>query len=395
MTATGWDRVVGQDAAVALLRSAATRPVHSYLLVGPRGSGVDDAARCFAAALIAGGDRRHGRRAPDETPLAASTRGDDDLRSWDLVLRGEHPDVVEIDPATNQIVVGDADRFVREAHASPIEGERKVVLLLGADRLNDVAANRLLKTIEEPPTRTHLVLVAERAERMLATIRSRCQRVDFAYLGESDVRQAIERMTTKEGDASGDPARIDLVARLAGGRVDRARELAGPLGTVRDAFLAAAESLDGTGAAVERAGQRVIDAVAEALAALEERQAEEVGALDAELAAAGYPSRVAQSRRRVLTDRQKRELRRARTDAWIEGITAVETLYRDTLAGADAPALNLDRRPPPVHPRAAGDALDACRRAREGLIEYNANETITLQRLLLHLPAAATVSRGP
>jgi DNA polymerase-3 subunit delta' len=372
MTATGWDRVVGQDAAVALLRSAATRPVHSYLLVGPRGSGVDDAARCFAAALIAGGD----------------------LRSWDLVLRGEHPDVVEIDPATNQIVVGDADRFVREAHASPIEGERKVVLLLGADRLNDVAANRLLKTIEEPPTRTHLVLVAERAERMLATIRSRCQRVDFAYLGESDVRQAIERMTTKERDA-GDPARIDLVARLAGGRVDRARELAGPLGPVRDAFLGAAESLDGTGAAVERAGQRVIDAVAEALAALEERQAEEVGALDAELAAAGYPSRVAQSRRRVLTERQKRELRRARTDAWIEGITAVETLYRDTLAGADAPALNLDRRPPPVHPRAAGDALDACRRAREGLIEYNANETITLQRLLLHLPAAATVSRGP
>lgn len=377
MTVTRWERVVGQDAAVALLQSAAARPVHAYLLVGPRGSGVEEAARCFAASLVAG----------------------DDERGWDLVLRGEHPDVVEIDPATTQIVVGDADRFVRESHASPIEGERKVVMLLGADRLNDVAANRLLKTIEEPPARTLLVLVAERAERLLPTIRSRCQRVDFAYLGEADVREAVARAGI-EG-AAADPARLDLVARLAGGRVDRARELAGPLGGVRDASLSAAESLDGTGGAVDRGSQLVADAVANALAALEERQADDVGALDAELEAAGYPSRVAQSRRRALLDRQKRELRRARTDAWIEGITAIETLYRDVLAGAGAPSLNLDREPPAVHPRAASDALDACRRAREGLIEYNANETLTLQRLLLHLPAAAVslpegvISRRP
>ncbi len=195
------------------LKGAIGRPVHAYLLVGPRGSGVDEAARCFAASLIA---------------------RDHDERSWDLVLRGEHPDVVEIDPATTQIVVGDADRFVREAHASPIEGERKVVVLFGADRLNDVAANRLLKTIEEPPARTHVVLVAERAERLLPTIRSRCQRVDFAYLAEPAVQEAVTR-SLSEGDTT--PDRIELVARLAGGRVDRARLLAGALGPVRDAFL--------------------------------------------------------------------------------------------------------------------------------------------------------------
>ena len=117
VSAVGWDRVVGQDAAVELLRSAAARPVHAYLLVGPRGSGVEEAARCFAASLVASGD--------------------DDERAWELALRGEHPDVVEIDPSTNQIVKDDADRFVREVHASPIEGERKVVMLLGAERLND------------------------------------------------------------------------------------------------------------------------------------------------------------------------------------------------------------------------------------------------------------------
>ncbi len=126
-----------------------------------------------------------------------------------------------------------------------------------------------------------------------------------------------------------------------------------------------------------------------ALQALEERQGEEVAALDVELEAAGYPSRVAQARRRLVTERQRRELRRARTDAWIEGITAIETLYRDVLAGGDAPRLNLDRRAPRVHPCAAVTALDACRRARDGLIEFNANETLTMQRLLLHLPSAA------
>jgi DNA polymerase-3 subunit delta' len=387
VTSVGWGRVVGQDGAVAALRSAAARPVHAYLLVGPRGSGVDEAARCFAASLIAG-DLDGDEAASDE----------ERARAWDLVVRGEHPDVVEIDPATTQIVKDDSDRFVRETHASPIEGDRKVVMLLGADRLNDVAANRLLKTIEEPPARSIVVLVAERAERLLPTIRSRCQRVDFAYLREEDVRAALtsrgaDPTSGASADVTADAARVDLVARLSGGRVDRARELAGRLGPVRDAFLAAVESLDGTGGAAERGAQRVVDAIAEALTELEADQAAALARLDEELAAAGYPSRVAQARRRVLSERQKRELRRARTDAWIEGITAIETLYRDVVAGPDAPRLNLDRDPPGVNPGAAVEALDACRRARAGLIEYNANETLMIERLLLHLPPAALAGR--
>jgi DNA polymerase-3 subunit delta' len=356
MTATRWDRVVGQDQAVALLQHAATRPVHSYLLVGPRGSGVEEAARCFAAALV----------------------GDDDERSWDLVLRGEHPDVVEIDPSTTQIVKDDADRFVRECHASPVEGDRKVVMLLGAERLNDIAANRLLKTIEEPPARAHLVLVAERAEALLPTIRSRCQRVDFAYLPEASVLAAVVEQAGEERGA--------LVARLAGGRVDRARNLAGPIGGVRDATLLAASKLDGTGASIARSAGTIDLAVKRALEEVELQQAEDVAALEAELEAAGYPARVAQSRRRIVTERHKRELRRARTDAWIEAITALETWLRDALAGGDVPRLNIDREPASVHARAAVEALDACRKARNDLVEFNANESLTMERLLLHVP---------
>ena len=150
-----WSRVIGQDRAVALLQRAAARPAHAYLLVGSRGSGVEDAARCFAAAVVA----------PD---------GDD--RAVDLALRGAHPDVVEIDPATNQIRVEDAQQIIDEAYRSPIEGARKVIILYDAERLrfNDRAANKLLKTLEEPPPTALIVLVTAGPDQLLPTIRSRC-----------------------------------------------------------------------------------------------------------------------------------------------------------------------------------------------------------------------------
>ena len=360
-SAAGWERVLGQERAVEALQRAASRPVHAYLLVGPRGSGVEDAARAFAATLVAPDDRRVG----------------------DLVGRGEHPDVVEIDPTGNQVVIADAQALVHEAHASPIECEKKVLILSGADRLNDTAANALLKTLEEPPTRTTIVLLAERVDRLPATIRSRCQRVDFAPLAESTVRDGL-------GDPSLRPlpeARIDLIARLAGGRMDRALALADRLGPVRDAFVDAAETLDGTGAAVERAAVMLVDVVARSVNDLEERHQADLERVEAEVAAAGYPSRVVAARRRAVADRQKREHRRARTDAWLEGYTAIESLFRDALAGPTAPRRNLDRPPRVVDPRAAVSALDACRRARHGLVEFNANEMLTVERLLLHLPA--------
>ena len=369
MTASGWDRVLGQDRAVALLQRAADRPVHAYVLVGPRGSGVEDAARCFAATLIA----------------------PDDARVWELALRGEHPDVVEFEPTGNEIVLPEARELIREAHASPIELEHKVVVLFGADRLREEAANALLKTLEEPPPRATVILVAERADRLLATIRSRCQRVDLEPLDEATVRAAIA--ASVEGALPAD--RVALVARLAGGRLDRARLLAGRLGPLRDAFLDAVDSLDGTGAAVERAAEMLVDVVAETVKELEARHAEELERLDSDLEAAGYPSRVVGARRKVLLARQKREHRRARSDAWIEGFTAIESIYRDALAGPDARALNLDRTAPMVHARGAVAALDACRTARAGLIEFNANETLNLERLLLHLPAAGGGGRPP
>ena len=188
-----WEQVIGQDRAVAMLQRAAQRPVHAYLLVGPRGSGIETAARCFAALLIgADGDER--------------------------VLRGRHPDVVEFRPVATMYSV---ERDVRDAilpavHASPVETERKCVVLLEADRLNPESSNTLLKSIEEPPPRTIIILVAESAAELLDTIRSRTQQIDFGALEHG---RAARRARTARGARS---TALGSASSLAGGRLDRA-----------------------------------------------------------------------------------------------------------------------------------------------------------------------------
>ena len=357
-----WARIVGQDRAVAQLQRAADRPVHAYLLVGPRGSGIEEAARCFAAAVVA----------PDGNE-----------RAWDLATRGVHPDVVEVDPPATQIRIEDAQTIVDEVSRSPIEGERKVILLFDAERLrlNEAAANKLLKTLEEPPPRAMIVLVTAGADQLLPTIRSRCQRVDFAFLNADAVATALR------GDGVA-PERAALFARLSGGRLDRARALDGRIGPVRDAFVAVAGGVDGTGGAVARQVELVQAALQEVLSELEVAQATEAEELTAELEAAGYPERTQRAQLRRLEERHKRAHRRARTDALLEGITALETVYRDAMAGPGVEPLNLDHEPLVMSPRAAAGALDACRAARQAIAEFNPNETLLVERLLLHLPPA-------
>ena len=352
-----WEQVVGQDRAVAMLQRAAQRPVHAYLLVGPRGSGIETAARCFAALLIgADGDER--------------------------VLRGRHPDVVEFRPVATMYSV---ERDVRDAilpavHASPVETERKCVVLLEADRLNPESSNTLLKSIEEPPPRTIIILVAESAAELLDTIRSRCQQIDFGALGTDMLLTELDRRAVPE-------ARARLAAALAGGRLDRAVALSGPLAGLRDAFVDVPARVDGTGATTLALATGLSEVVKDTLAGLEGDQGTELEELEAEIERRQYAPRTATAMRKRVTDRQKREGRRARVDAVLEGITAIESVYRDALAEGVAP-LNRDRDRITVSPVAAAAALDACREARDAF-EFNPSEGLLLERLVFHLPAVA------
>ena len=186
------------------------------------------------------------------------------------------------------------------------------------------------------------------------------------------------------------PERADLVARLAGGRLDRARALDGRLaGRARRVRRPPPAHSTDRGARSRPTSPAVQAAMQDAMAELDAAQAEEDGEPHRSSSSKpGYPDRVARAQLRRLGDQQKRAHRHARTELLLEGITALETVYRDALAGPGAPALNVDRPMLVVDARAAAAALDACRAARQVLIEHNPNETLLLERLLLHLPAA-------
>ena len=358
-----WTGLVGQERAIEALEHAAARPGHAYLLVGPAGSGVEVAARSFAAELIA----------PD---------GDERVRG--LVLRGLHPDVVEFEPGGFSYLVDKdvRERILPEASRAPIESDRKVLVLFEAERLKgnqNESANAMLKTLEEPPPRTVVLLVTGAPDDLIPTVRSRCQRIDLDPVPFA----ALEAALVGEG-CSVEMAR--LAGRLGGGNLARARDLAGPLAQLRSAFASAPARVDGTGATVARIVDELDAVLDDAAASVARRHTEELAEFDADMERHGYSDRDALRLRRRLEDRQRREVRRARIDLLTEGVTAIESVYRDALA-APAPALNSDLEPLVVSPRAVGPALDACREAREAFL-INEKGVVRLQYLLLSLPAA-------
>jgi len=356
--------VVGQDRAIETLRRTSERPSHAYLLVGPRGSGVEDAARDFAALLIGAGD---------------------DERSVRLVQRGVHPDVVEFAPGGPSYRVKEdvRDAILPEAARAPIEAERRVLILFEAERLRgnqNESANAMLKTIEEPPPRTIVLLVTAAPDDLLPTIRSRCQRVDFDPVADDVLQAALEREGVDPETAAG-------AAALGGGQLARARALAGPLAPLRAAFAGAAARVDGTGAMAFALAEELGAAVDQAADTVTARHDAELTEFAAEMERLGYEERDAQRLRRRIEERQRREVRRTRIDLLLEGVTALETVYRDAL-GEGAPALNRDRPRLVVSPRAAAAALDACREAREAFL-INEKGLVRLTHLLLALPPAA------
>src|SRR5213080_4438994 len=226
-----WDGVIGQEQALSRLRRAVERPSHAYLLAGPRGSGVLEAARCFAAALVC----------PDGGCGSCNACG--------RARSARHPDVIEVEPAGTFVVVDQVEEMMKEAFTSPFEAERKVIIVTEADRMNEPAANKLLKTLEEPPARTHFLLLSEAPDELLPTVRSRCQRIDFAALSDADVVAALVA-------AGVEPQAAAAAARRGAGRRDRGRAGGGVaeggggagvgLAALRAAALEVAASLDGS-----------------------------------------------------------------------------------------------------------------------------------------------------
>ena len=347
MTTTVWDGVVGQPTAVGLLRRAAEQPVHAYLFVGPAGSTKKEAARAFAARLLTGGD-------------------DPTSRDAELVMRGEHPDVREIERVGARISFPQAREIARLASLAPAESDRKVMILDEFHLLNPDGAALLLKTIEEPPASTTFLILADNIPHDLITISSRCARIDFRVITDGDVAASLV--------ADGyDPDAAAVAAKSAAGNLDRARVLAADPALVerRHAFAAVPRELDGNGATVMRLVDELLALIESAAGPLSDRHTAEVAEVDERIERYGERG----SGKKALEERHKREQRRHRTDELRSGLTVMAGTYRDALVAGNV-----------RHPDEIADAVDRLHRAMEAF-ERNPNEPLLLQSLLWSLPS--------
>jgi DNA polymerase-3 subunit delta' len=227
------------------------------------------------------------------------------------------------------------------------------------------ATPALLKTLEEPPASTVFVLLADAVAPEIATIASRCARVDLPPLPAATIEAAL----TGEGVPA---ERAAAVAPAALGDLERARVLANDDDLARRQRLwrTLPSALDGRGATVASAVDELLEHIEEAAAPLRSRQAAEAAALEERLAALGVRGG---GGRKALAEQHKRGLRRHRATELRFGLATLAAAYRDHVA-AD-----------PQDPGPAVGAVDAITEAAEGLVR-NPNETLLLQALVLRLP---------
>jgi DNA polymerase-3 subunit delta' len=275
------------------------------------------------------------------------------------VLAGVHPDVVMVERTGAAILVDEAREIARLAARSPVEGDRKVLVMTDF-HLVDRAAPALLKTIEEPSPSAVFVILADHVPPELVTIASRCVVIDFGAVPDDEVA----RLLVADGVA---PDNAQRVASASNGNISRARLLASDAGFAgrQELWAGVPDRLDGHGATVAVLAADLVASVDGVLEPLRERQAAEVAQLDEQAKAQG--GRV---RKKDVEDRHRREQRRVRMDELRAGLAVLARTYRDQLAaGASA---------------GAATSLDAIRKTREALLN-NPNEALLIQALLVRL----------
>jgi DNA polymerase-3 subunit delta' len=354
-------------AALNGLGGSGSTPSHAYLFHGPAGSGKRTAARAFAATLLSEG-------AAD--PAGVRTR----------VQHGTHPDLTWVVPSgAHEMLVGDVEPVIVGAAMTPFEAARRVFVLERADTLIEQAANKLLKTLEEPAPFVHLLLLTDRLAEVLPTIRSRCQLVRFDALPPAQLAERIGRRGVP-------PEQAAACARLALGDGERALELAlgdGPaLRAGGEAFARAAlagrvDAAPWRGL-LELRGRRGEAAVAEVRARLDE-ELELVPRRERKRVENDYEQRIRRTRRRVETDAL--DLGLQLSSLWLRDVACVAWGAEDLVHHVDrADALAEDAAGRDPQKLRAGVELveDARRRLRSNVTEELALETLAyrLERVL-------------
>ena len=207
--AGGWGSILGQERTVAALRRAVReeRPNHAYLLLGAAGSGKLQLAEVFAQALVC-------ESGPSARPCG-------ECNGCRKVAAGTHPDVWCEEPSgkSDSITADQITELQRRLSFRRAEGRARVIIIDRAGSMNSQAQNRLLKTLEEPPPETVLVLCAAQPGQLLITVRSRCQKVRLGAVPATKIEQWLVH------NQGVDPTTAAVAAASARGLPGRALEL--------------------------------------------------------------------------------------------------------------------------------------------------------------------------
>lgn len=309
---------------------------HSWLVVGPPGSGRSTAAKAFAAALEC--------EDPDNPGCGICAACRD-------VRQGTHADVSVMTTEMVEIKFDDVKALVQHAYRRPVRGEWNIIIIEDYDRMSEYSSNLLLKSIEEPPEQTVWVLCAPSAADVLSTIRSRTRLVQLNLPSPAAVAELLVRQ-----DASISPELATEVAAAAESHVGRARALAydpqlreerlGMLGMI--AQMSSTVEAMWTAAALVKLVEKQSEALRGANDREERAKVLEAFGLAADTPDARLPRDVKSALRgaKLSETDARRRARRASFDTWDRVLGDISGFYRDVMlaqAGSTQPRINQSR----------------------------------------------------
>ncbi|MCH8822111.1 MAG: DNA polymerase III subunit [Planctomycetes bacterium] len=184
--------ILGQPKAIESLTSAITsgRVHHAWIFSGPKGVGKFTTAKWFAKKLLSAEDSQIENH-PDLHIIQKELA----LFSQDKDLRTKKLTNIPLDLLRERMIGGQvgSKHYQAAAYLTPVLGNGKIFIIDEAELLDETAQNSILKTLEEPPAQTYIILVTSQPQRLLPTIRSRCQHARFGTLNEQEMSQWLDQ----------------------------------------------------------------------------------------------------------------------------------------------------------------------------------------------------------